>query len=286
MSNHGLNIAAVAARTGVAADTLRKWEHRYGILRPTRSPGGQRRYDERDVARVEWLKARLDEGLRIGEAAALLGGGPEPSARNAAELREAMIAAASEPDPAALERLLDQAFALGTTEATLRDVVQPVLVQVGDLWESGEFNVAQEHLVSSAIRARLERLLADARGGVRGIAVLACAPGEQHELGLMMLGVLLRSDGWQVAYLGANTPVGDATKLARDLGADLFCVSASMTDHVDTLETGLRHAELPRTTRLVAGGAAVSDDVAARLGAVHPDGDLLKAVKALRRTRS
>lgn len=286
MSNHGLNIAAVAARTGVAADTLRKWEQRYGILRPTRSAGGQRRYDERDVARVEWLKARLDEGFRIGRAAALLGGGPEPSPRSARELREAMIAAASEPDPAALERLLDQAFALGRTEATLRDVVQPVLVRVGNLWESGEFTVAQEHLVSSAIRARLERLLADARGGVRGVAVLACAPGEQHELGLMMLGVLLRSDGWQVAYLGADTPVGDATKLATDIRADLFCVSASMRDHVDTLEAALRTAELPRTTRLVAGGAAVTADVAARLGALHDDGDLLKVVRALRTTRS
>src|SRR5919112_4801738 len=68
-----LNIAALARRTGVHADTIRKWEQRYGVLRPERTAGGQRRYTEADVARVEWLKARLDEGFRIGEAAALLG---------------------------------------------------------------------------------------------------------------------------------------------------------------------------------------------------------------------
>src|ERR671927_250170 len=68
-----LNIAALSRRTGVAPDTLRKWEQRYQILRPTRTAGGQRRYSERDVARVEWLCARLAEGYRIGEAAQLLG---------------------------------------------------------------------------------------------------------------------------------------------------------------------------------------------------------------------
>ena len=60
-----LNIAALARRTGVAPDTLRKWEQRYGILRPTRTGGGQRRYSEHDVDRVVWLKARLAEGYRI-----------------------------------------------------------------------------------------------------------------------------------------------------------------------------------------------------------------------------
>jgi MerR family transcriptional regulator, light-induced transcriptional regulator len=65
----GLNIAALAQRTGVPPDTLRKWEQRYHILQPDRTAGGQRRYSERDVARVEWLRERLDEGYRIGEAA-------------------------------------------------------------------------------------------------------------------------------------------------------------------------------------------------------------------------
>jgi DNA-binding transcriptional MerR regulator len=62
----GLNIAALAQRTGVPPDTLRKWEQRYRILQPDRTAGGQRRYSERDVARVEWLRERLDEGYRIG----------------------------------------------------------------------------------------------------------------------------------------------------------------------------------------------------------------------------
>jgi DNA-binding transcriptional MerR regulator len=70
VSGGGLNIAAVARRTGVGEHTLRKWEQRYGVLQPTRADGGQGRYSEDDLGRVQWLAARLAEGYRIAEAAA------------------------------------------------------------------------------------------------------------------------------------------------------------------------------------------------------------------------
>ena len=52
-----LNIQAIARRTGVPAATLRKWEQRYGVLRPERTAGSHRRYSERDVLRAEWVEA-------------------------------------------------------------------------------------------------------------------------------------------------------------------------------------------------------------------------------------
>ncbi|MFM9018177.1 MAG: MerR family transcriptional regulator, partial [Actinomycetota bacterium] len=60
----GMAIGSLARRTGVPVDTLRAWERRYGVLRPTRTPGGQRRYGDRDVERVLWLAARVAEGQR------------------------------------------------------------------------------------------------------------------------------------------------------------------------------------------------------------------------------
>src|SRR5947209_15218106 len=93
----GLNIAALAQRTGVPPDTLRKWEQRYRILQPDRTSGGQRRYSERDVARVEWLRERLSQGYRIGEAARLLGTvGGEP-ARSARDHLRRILDAIGEP---------------------------------------------------------------------------------------------------------------------------------------------------------------------------------------------
>jgi MerR family transcriptional regulator, light-induced transcriptional regulator len=278
-----LNIAALAKRTGVQPDTLRKWEHRYGVICPERTPGGQRRYSERDVARVQWLKARLSEGYRISEAAELLGSdeiGPTP--QTPAEPREAPYAAVLAGEPHALELLVQHTLVVHDLDTALAGVVAPVLERVGEGWATGELTVAQEHMLSGVVRAHLERRLADARGTIRGVAVLACAPGERHELGLLMLAILLRADGWQVAYLGADTPTPDAARLACDLDARLLCVSATMPKSLDELAAELRLVSLGSDTRLVVGGSAVTEAAARSLGADATNGNLRKTVEALR----
>ena len=277
------NIAALARRTGVSADTLRKWEQRYGILRPTRTAGGQRRYSETDAARVEWLRARLAEGYRIGEAAALLGDADGEVAKTPAELSEAIYGALLASDSAAVARLADQAFAMHTVEDAGAEVLRPLLDRVGEGWAAGELTVAHEHLVTEALRGRLERLLTDQRGGVRGVAVLACAAGERHELGLLTLAVLLGADGWDVAYLGADTPVAAAVALARELGARVLAFSVTLPQHLEPLASALVDTERPRGLALVVGGDAVDRELARRLGARYVDGNLRKAVGALRK---
>ena len=282
MSSRGLNISALARRTGVAPDTLRKWEQRYEILRPSRTPGGQRRYDERDVARVEWLCARLAEGYRIGEAAQLLGNGAEIAPASPAELRSELLAAVERADTPAIERLLEQAFALDRMERTLEDVIAPTLARVGERWADGSLSVAHEHLLTAAIRAHLARLLADTRGTVRGVAVLTCAPGERHELGLLMLAVLLRADGWHVAYLGADMPLSDAVRFASDVRAKLLCVSASLTDRFADVAQELEAEPVPDGMTLVLGGRAVTPERAQAVGAQYANGALERTVKSLR----
>ena len=277
-----LNIAALSHRTGVPPDTIRKWEQRYGVLRPARTAGGQRRYSEHDVARVEWLKARLAEGYRIGEAAALLGSAEPAPALSPADLRRALADAVVAHDVESLMRFVEQALAVNQLEEALTEVLAPVLAAIGDRWEAGELTVAQEHLASGVVRAHLEKLLADVRGGVRGIAVLACAPGERHELGLLMLAVLLRADGWQVAYLGADTPLEDAVVLATELDARLLCVSATMPASILAVSEALEAARLPRRLEVILGGQAVGRAAAHELGARYVDGDLRRSVAALR----
>ncbi len=126
-----LNISALTQRTGVPSDTIRKWEQRYGVLHPERTPGGQRRYSERDVARVEWLKQRLHEGYRIGEAAALLGDSATV-ARTAEELRDGIVGATAASDATALRLLVDQSLALTSLDESFLDVLAPALAVVGE----------------------------------------------------------------------------------------------------------------------------------------------------------
>jgi DNA-binding transcriptional MerR regulator len=278
----GLNIAALARRTGVAPDTLRKWEQRYGILRPERTTGGQRRYTERDVARVEWLRARLAEGYRIGEASLLLGAGEAPAARTPQEHVGAILDAVERIELSEVGQRIDQAFALLPLETVLPEVVETVLHEVGARWESGTFSVAQEHVASASLRARLGHLLGDAGGGVRGTAVLACAPEERHELGLMTLAIALRNDGWQIAYVGADTPLDDGFELAGRLSATFLGISITMPELVPELEGALKAAGRPQGCELVLGGAAASPAIASRLHARHVEGGLKDAVGTLR----
>ncbi len=71
--NIGLNIKAVAERTGVSLHTLRAWERRYGVPRPARVPGNRYRvYDEQDLADVLWMKRQVAAGLAPARASALL----------------------------------------------------------------------------------------------------------------------------------------------------------------------------------------------------------------------
>lgn len=282
MSGGGLNIAAVARRTGVGEHTLRKWELRYGVLRPTRTQGGQRRYSDEDVGRIQWLAARLTEGYRIGEAAAMLVAAAGEAPGTPEELRRALLAAACRAERNGIEPLLDHAFALYPLDQALREVIAPCLVGVGESWARGELTVGHEHLTSAAVRARLERTLAEPRGAVRGLAVLACAPDEQHELGLLMLACLLRADGWDVVYLGQRTPVADAIDIAGRRGAAVVAFSVTMPENLEALEHGFAGLPAGGAPQTVVGGAMASEALARRIGSRYVGDDLTRAVPALR----
>ena len=262
----GLNIAAVAQRTGIGADTLRKWERRYGVLRPSRTSGGQRRYDERDVARVEWLRDRLADGFRIGEAAALLETDDASAESSTTGLRDAIVAAVADTDTRRLAALVEQSFTLYDVETAVEEIVAPALRLVGDRWEAGAECIAEEHLLSEVVLERLRTLLGDRRPAVRGTAVLACAPGERHELGLLSLAVLLQADGWLTVYLGTDTPLDAAVTTALRTDADLLCLSASDPGTRAALEAELADEDLPEKLVVVMGGAADGAEAPPRLG--------------------
>jgi MerR family transcriptional regulator, light-induced transcriptional regulator len=278
-----LNIAALSRRTGVAPDTLRKWEQRYGVLRPVRTPGGQRRYSETDVQRVEWLRDRIKEGWRIGEAARVIDESSMAALDEPTELRDALIASVRDSDPIRLAATLDQAFAVLPLEQALTDVVTPALRWTGEAWHRGELTIAQEHAITAKVRAHLSKLISDSRGGVHGVAVLACAPGERHDVGLLMLAVMLRSDGWRIEFLGADTPTADAIGFAERIGATMLCLSASRNESLQALRDSLERVKPAAGLTLVLGGAAVTPEVARELRATYANGKLDQTVARLRK---
>ncbi len=258
-----MNIQAIAKRTGVPAATLRKWEQRYGVLAPERTEGSHRRYSEADVLRVEWLKARLAEGYRIGEAARLLGAGDgEAPAAAPEELARELVDATAASDPARAERLVEQALTLFPPERALDEVVAPALFEIGEAWARGDIGVGQEHATSEVVRARLRALLDSRATGAGARAVLCCVAGERHEIGLLGLGVLLQGAGWGVVYLGADTPVPEAVAIAVARSASLLCVSASEPALAAAAEPDLDEISTENGFRVLRGGAAFGGEPA------------------------
>ncbi len=102
-------------------------------------------------------------------------------------------------------RILGEMLAFYTPEELTLNVISPILNEIGEGWEQGRISVASEHLASNYLRQRLLMwMVSGPRPHVTGPVMLACAPGEWHDGSLLMLGVLLRRQGWPVAYLGAE----------------------------------------------------------------------------------
>ena len=132
------------------------------------------------------------------------------------------------------------------------------LRDLGDRWQRGEVTVAQEHFASAIVRGRLLGL---ARGwglGVGPMAVLACLPGEQHDLGLVAFGLALRARGWRIVHLGPDAPLDTVEDACRRLEPSLVVLHAVSGERVKPVAAAIR--ELARHYRVALGGAAAEPD--------------------------
>ena len=227
-----LRIGELSRRLGVSDHLLRAWESRYGLLQPVRSAGGFRLYSEADALRVRQMQAYLarglsaaeaaraalaeDSGRQLGQGRAATAGpgqaaGPGRALAPAGELPEALRRALDAFDEPAAQAVLDRLMSDFSLTAVLREVVLPYLADLGQRWERGTVSIAQEHFASNVIRGRLAGLARGWGNGNGPRAVLACPPGELHDLALMVFGIVLNRTGWRIDYLGTNTPVEELT---------------------------------------------------------------------------
>lgn len=267
-----LRIGELSRRLGVSDHVLRAWERRYGLLRPLRTTGGFRLYSDADLRRVRRMLAHLERGLSAAEAArAALAEEVIPEPRVGRSTTETIDAAASlaraldEYDEPAAHAVLDRLFGTLTVEAVLRDVVLPYLRDLGDRWAAGVVSVAQEHFASNVIRGRLAGLSRGWGHGHGPRAVLACVPGELHDIALLAFGIVLNRNGWRIDYLGANTPLLDLTRLVEANRPDLVVVTATAPERFDGLADDLRR--LAATAPLAIGGRGATAEIAAETGA-------------------
>jgi MerR family transcriptional regulator, light-induced transcriptional regulator len=270
-----LRIGELSRRVGVSPEVLRAWERRYGVLRPTRSEGGFRLYSTADEERVRRMLALQQEGLSPAVAARTAAAADDrasaASAVPAEALRQALADALDRFDEGAANRAFDRALGMLTLDTLLRQIVLEYLADLGERWSAGLASVAQEHFATNVLRGRLLGLARDWGQGGGPLALLACPPGELHDLGLICFGLALRAHGWRIAFLGADTPVDTLRHTAETLHPDLVVLTATTPRRLSSIRSELR--ELGGATRLAVAGAGTTQALATSIRAELLNGD-------------
>ena len=157
------------------------------------------------------------------------------------------------------------------------------MVDLGELWHDGKIATTTEHFASSYVNGRLRALLALAGGQRVGPGVIvACAPHDQHELGALTLAVLLRREGYQVYFVGANTPVEDLARMARDVRPFAVMISASSVDAIHQLIDKRAHLEgIAPVIALGGHGFNAAPDLAERVGGRYLGAGVPEALEQL-----
>lgn len=262
-----VRIGELSRRTGVGIDALRAWERRYGLLRPERSPGGFRLYGRGDQERVRAMKGLIDSGVSAAEASRLAASEEVPRGRSPVgddgDLAARLTAALSRFDEVDANAILDDAIARFSVDAVAGRVLLPALHEIGSRWESGDVSVAEEHFATALLRGRMLALGRNWGAGQGPLALLACPPGEQHDLGLIAFGLMMRERGWRIAFLGTDTPIETISDATSKLAPDVVVLAAVTPEPFRAVAGQIR--DLAADRRVLIGGEGASDELAKRL---------------------
>ena len=263
-------IRAVSRLTGIGIDTLRAWERRHGAVTPSRDDRG-RMYTDDDIARLRLLRGAVEHGHSIGRLAGLTDAelrrlaataganaalAVVPTQRTPLDTA-ALTAALQKFDATAIDQQISRLAAVLPPLELLRDVLMPVLAQVGDEWHREPARIAHEHLMSSTMRNILGSFLRlYARPDVSTRLLFATPAGERHEVGTLGAAMLAASCGLGVAYLGPDLPAREIVESVRPAGAQVMVLGLTTTSAAIARERELRTIvrDLPKEVELWAGG--------------------------------
>jgi len=274
-------ISAVSSLTGVNAVTLRAWERRYGLVRPHRTEGGRRLYSRDEIEMIRRVLRLLDQGVaisRVADAMRQAGASPDSSGPWR-DYRAQLVAGIGAFSEAQLEKTYDEALSLYPVDVVTRQLLLPLLRDLGERWESGDGSVAEEHFFSVYLRNKLGarfhhlNLRSD---GPRLVA--ACLPGEQHEFGLLMFALAAHARGYRLILLGANMPLaGLEPVVTRTASRAVVLSGAASANSAPVLAQLAELAAGLAVPVLVGGTFAVQNAAELEAAGVRPLGDDLTA---------
>ena len=260
-------IRTVSELTGVNAITLRAWETRYGLIDPIRKPSGHRLYTQEHIDLINRVVGLLDRGMRIGQINAETMAGADVDS-DPAEDRvnhwqryiNGMIAAIIRFDESALERVYGEALSHYPVKVVTEKLLTPLLRELGDRWANKKGSVAEEHFFGFYLRNKLGARFhhrSQTQTGPR--LMLACLPGDLHEIGLLLFALDACDHGFQTVLLGANMPLEDLPAAVSKTNSAALILSGVLEPEQDVIEE-----QLPWLVRQLSVPVFIGGSIAAR----------------------
>jgi methanogenic corrinoid protein MtbC1 len=213
------------------------------------------------------------------------GGNADPDSahrKTVLEYLEAVLAG----DRCRAESLILEAHTDGASVTDIyENILTPAQARLGRMWHRGEITVADEHFGSATTQAIMGQLRSHfQRAKPNGRTMVATStPGDLHEIGLRMVADLFEINGWNVIYLGANTPIIDVIELLERRHSELLALSVStaltLRDAGELIDA-VRGSEAIERTKVLIGGPPFKavQELWRELGA---DGCALSATEAI-----
>ncbi len=260
-------IRTVSSLTGINPVTLRAWERRYNLINPMRTPKGHRLYSMADVDLINQVVTLLQGGMSIGQVRQVLGDKaqsaddslpnagtrPPERSRNHFNLwqnyQQRMLDAVHQFDELTLDDVYNEILALYPADVVTHRLIMPVLHELGWQWQRRrDTGIAEEHFFSVFLRNKLGARLHHFNRQQTGPKLLvACLPGEQHDVGLMLFSMAALDWNYRIIMLGANMPLEPLQKVAQDHDCAAIVLSAARPP-----EPGILHRDLPNLIKTFA----------------------------------
>ena len=172
----------------------------------------------------------------------------------------------------------------------ISQVLQPAMTTVGEKFSSGEFFLPDMLLAARAMNnalAILKPLLADTEMPTLGKVVIGTVKGDIHDIGKNIVATFLSGVGFEVVDLGEDVPDDKFVEAVKENKADILGLCALLTTTMPSLSTvikALEAAGIRSSIKVIVGGAPVTRDFAARIGAdayAHDGGEAARVCKEL-----
>jgi len=215
---------------------------------------------ELTAAEREFVTACIDHALQREKT------GPEASdslilpENPCRALAQRYLATLLAKDRRAAREIITEAIAGGIDiRAIYLQIFQPVLYEVGRLWQLNRISVADEHFFTAATQSIMIELYQQIITGPRigKTLVAACVGSELHEIGIRMVADFFELNGWDTYYLGAGVSQEAIVKAIVEKKADWVALSATMTCHIGNtreLIEEIRSAITDRSITIMVGG--------------------------------